>query len=182
MLFRSGQGKTNLVEAVDYLSRLSSHRVATDAPLIRAGADQAIIRAAVVREGRTAVLEGFAGLTRDLTVEGDLYALIRRAQQFAQQLLPSGFAVYYEPEGDLWRLKSQVGDLGNPELQATLDAGISFEGTSNLLIPWQSRRPYYQEQYDHAADGLGTIQGAHIAAHDLDVIDLFDRDLIERGG
>jgi DNA replication and repair protein RecF len=53
----NGQGKTNLVEAVDYLSRLSSHRVATDAPLVRAGADQAVIRAAVVRDGRTAILE-----------------------------------------------------------------------------------------------------------------------------
>ena len=31
--------------------------MATDAPLVRAGADQAVIRAAVVRDGRTAVLE-----------------------------------------------------------------------------------------------------------------------------
>jgi DNA replication and repair protein RecF len=54
---RNGQGKTNLVEAIDYLSRLSSHRVATDAPLVRAGADQAIVRASVVKEGRTALLE-----------------------------------------------------------------------------------------------------------------------------
>ncbi|GAA2141226.1 DNA replication/repair protein RecF [Nocardioides koreensis] len=54
---RNGQGKTNLVEAIDYLSRLSSHRVATDAPLVRAGADQAVVRAAVVKDGRTAVLE-----------------------------------------------------------------------------------------------------------------------------
>jgi DNA replication and repair protein RecF len=54
---RNGQGKTNLVEAIDYLSRLSSHRVATDAPLVRAGADQAVIRASVVKDGRTAVLE-----------------------------------------------------------------------------------------------------------------------------
>ncbi|QBX55400.1 DNA replication/repair protein RecF [Nocardioides seonyuensis] len=54
---RNGQGKTNLVEAIDYLSRLSSHRVATDAPLVRAGTDQAIVRAAVVKDGRTAVLE-----------------------------------------------------------------------------------------------------------------------------
>ena len=53
----NGQGKTNLVEAVDYLSRLASHRVATDAPLVRTGADQAVIRAAVVKEGPTAVLE-----------------------------------------------------------------------------------------------------------------------------
>ena len=54
---RNGQGKTNLVEAVDYLSRLTSHRVASDAPLVRAGCEQAVIRAAVVKEGRTAVLE-----------------------------------------------------------------------------------------------------------------------------
>ena len=54
---RNGQGKTNLVEAVDYLSRLSSHRVASDAPLVRAGAERAVVRAAVVRDGRTAVLE-----------------------------------------------------------------------------------------------------------------------------
>ena len=54
---RNGQGKTNLIEAIDYLSRLSSHRVASDAPLVKAGADQALIRAAVVRSGRTAILE-----------------------------------------------------------------------------------------------------------------------------
>jgi DNA replication and repair protein RecF len=54
---RNGQGKTNLVEAIDYLSRLSSHRVATDAPLVRADTDQAVVRAAVVKDGRTAVLE-----------------------------------------------------------------------------------------------------------------------------
>ena len=54
---RNGQGKTNLVEAIDYLSRLTSHRVATDAPLVRHGAEQAVVRAAVVKDGRTAVLE-----------------------------------------------------------------------------------------------------------------------------
>ena len=53
----NGQGKTNLVEAVDYLSTLSSHRVATDAPLIRFGADRAVVQAEVVRDGRSALLE-----------------------------------------------------------------------------------------------------------------------------
>ena len=56
-LGRNGQGKTNLVEAVDYLSRLASHRVASDAPLVRAGAERAVVRAAVVKDGRQAVLE-----------------------------------------------------------------------------------------------------------------------------
>jgi DNA replication and repair protein RecF len=54
---RNGQGKTNLVEAVDYLSSLGSHRVAGDAPLVRAGTDQAVVRAVVVRDERRAVLE-----------------------------------------------------------------------------------------------------------------------------
>jgi DNA replication and repair protein RecF len=54
---RNGQGKTNLVEAIDYLSRLASHRVAADAPLVRQGADHAVVRAAVVRDERRAVLE-----------------------------------------------------------------------------------------------------------------------------
>lgn len=44
---QNGQGKTNLVEAVEYLSTLSSHRVSNDAPLVRAGTAQAIARARV---------------------------------------------------------------------------------------------------------------------------------------
>ena len=44
----NGYGKTNLVEAVEYLSTLGSHRVASDAPLLRAGTEQAIIHAVVV--------------------------------------------------------------------------------------------------------------------------------------
>jgi DNA replication and repair protein RecF len=54
---RNGQGKTNLVEAIDYIARLSSHRVAGDAPLVRFGAENAVVRVAVVRDGREAVLE-----------------------------------------------------------------------------------------------------------------------------
>jgi DNA replication and repair protein RecF len=54
---RNGQGKTNIVEAVDYLSRLTSHRVATDAPLVKQGAEQAVVRAAVVKDGREALIE-----------------------------------------------------------------------------------------------------------------------------
>ncbi len=54
---RNGQGKTNIVEAIDYLSGLSSHRVAADLPLVRRGASQAVVRAAVVRDDRRAVLE-----------------------------------------------------------------------------------------------------------------------------
>jgi DNA replication and repair protein RecF len=53
----NGQGKTNLVEAVGYLSSLSSHRVAADAPLIRRTADHALLRARVEHPGRSTLLE-----------------------------------------------------------------------------------------------------------------------------
>ncbi|MET9348615.1 DNA replication/repair protein RecF [Streptomyces termitum] len=53
----NGQGKTNLVEAVGYLATLGSHRVASDAPLVRMGAERAVIRAAVTQGERSQLVE-----------------------------------------------------------------------------------------------------------------------------
>jgi DNA replication and repair protein RecF len=53
----NGQGKTNLVEAVGYLATLGSHRVASDAPLVRLGAERAVVRAQVAHDGRQQLVE-----------------------------------------------------------------------------------------------------------------------------
>ena len=53
----NGQGKTNLIESLVYLSTLGSHRVATDTPLIREGAERAVVRAEVMRDDRCTVIE-----------------------------------------------------------------------------------------------------------------------------
>jgi DNA replication and repair protein RecF len=53
----NGQGKTNIAEALLYVATLESHRVATDAPLVRQGADRAIVRARVERQDRTTLVE-----------------------------------------------------------------------------------------------------------------------------
>ena len=53
----NGQGKTNLVEAVGYVATLGSHRVPSDAALVRAGANRAVVRAKVVREERATLVE-----------------------------------------------------------------------------------------------------------------------------
>ncbi|AWK10125.1 DNA replication/repair protein RecF [Streptomyces spongiicola] len=53
----NGQGKTNLVEAVGYLATLGSHRVSSDAPLVRTGAERAVIRAAVTQGERSQLVE-----------------------------------------------------------------------------------------------------------------------------
>jgi DNA replication and repair protein RecF len=57
LLGANGQGKTNLVEAAAYVATLSSHRVATDAPLVRTGAERAILRAVVTAAGRDSLVE-----------------------------------------------------------------------------------------------------------------------------
>ncbi|MGE2718925.1 DNA replication/repair protein RecF [Mycolicibacterium celeriflavum] len=48
----NGFGKTNVVEALWYSATLGSHRVAADAPLIKTGAERAIVSTIVVNEGR----------------------------------------------------------------------------------------------------------------------------------
>jgi DNA replication and repair protein RecF len=53
----NGEGKTNLVEAIGYLATLGSHRVATDAPLVRRGAERAVLRGAVTGAGGSALVE-----------------------------------------------------------------------------------------------------------------------------
>ena len=59
----NGHGKTNLVEAIQYLATLSSHRVAGYLPLIKKDEPVAVIRAKISHLGRDILLE--AELARD---------------------------------------------------------------------------------------------------------------------
>lgn len=54
---RNGQGKTNLVESLGYLSTLGSHRVSSDQAMIRKDADSAIVRARIEHDGRELLVE-----------------------------------------------------------------------------------------------------------------------------
>src|SRR2546423_6194644 len=53
----NGVGKTNVLEALHYVSTLDSHRVAVDAPLVRAGAASAVVRSEIVHDGRSLLVE-----------------------------------------------------------------------------------------------------------------------------
>jgi len=53
----NGQGKTNIVEALLYVATLASHRVSTDAPLVRQGCERAVVRVRVEREDRPTLVE-----------------------------------------------------------------------------------------------------------------------------
>lgn len=54
---RNGQGKTNLAEAVVFLATLGSHRVSSDAPMVRDGQEFAIIRARLAHGERRVLIE-----------------------------------------------------------------------------------------------------------------------------
>ena len=90
---RNGHGKTNIVEAVHYSSKLSSHRVSTDAPLIHSGADNARVSATTVNDGRA--------LTTHLLVKahGANQAQINRTRlKSARELLGVLRVVMFSPE------------------------------------------------------------------------------------
>lgn len=53
----NGYGKTNLIEALGYVATLGSHRVSTDAPLVRSGASRAVVRCAIVHDERELLVE-----------------------------------------------------------------------------------------------------------------------------
>ncbi len=108
-------------------------------------------------EQRNRALSAFAELTRDLDLRSDPHRLIRRAQEVVLSLLPPGFAVYCELEDGRWFVKSQVVAFREPGLQAAADRGFPFDFTPNLTTPWITRRPYYQDDYDPAADHLAEL-------------------------
>jgi len=90
---RNGHGKTNIVEAVHYSSKLSSHRVSTDAPLIHAGAENARVSATTVNDGRA--------LTTHLLIKahGANQAQINRTRlKSARELLGVLRVVMFSPE------------------------------------------------------------------------------------
>jgi DNA replication and repair protein RecF len=53
----NGVGKTNVLEAIGYLATLSSHRSGQESNLVRVGAASAVVRASVVRDGRTILID-----------------------------------------------------------------------------------------------------------------------------
>jgi len=161
---RNGQGKTNLVEAIDYLARLTSHRVSSDAPLVRQGADQAVVRAAVVRDERRAVLEieinpgrsnrarvnrsalpkarELLGLVRAVVFSPEDLALVKgdpsERRRFADDLLVQVSPRYAGTRADYERVLKQRNSLLK-SAGAARRGGASAESALSTLSVWDAR-------------------------------------------
>lgn len=105
-------------------------------------------------ESRTRALQAFETLTQELALETDPLVLIRGAQDIVRSLLPDGVAIHYELDGDTWRVRSLSGDLGDPALVRALDAGLPYETTQNLRVPYETQQPFYQDAYHPDTDRL----------------------------
>ncbi len=164
---RNGQGKTNLVEAIDYLSRLSSHRVATDAPLVRADSEQAVVRAVVVRDGRQATLEVEINPGRSNRARVNRAVLPR-----ARDLVGLVRTVVFSPE-DLSLVKGDPSDRRH-----FLD---------DLLIQRTPRLAGVRADYDRVLKQrnslLKTVRLAHGSSREsaLDTLEVWDANLARTG-
>jgi DNA replication and repair protein RecF len=100
----NGYGKTNLIEALWYSSTLGSHRVATDAPLVRVGAQRAVVSTIVVSDGRECAvdLEITAG-------RANKARLNRSPVRSAREVIGVLRAVLFAPE-DLALVRGDPGD------------------------------------------------------------------------
>jgi DNA replication and repair protein RecF len=101
---RNGFGKTNLLESLYYLATLRSHRVSSDAPLVRSGATAARIRATVENDGRE--------LTVELTIaaQGANKATVNTAPvRRTREILGILRAVLFAPE-DLALIRGEPGE------------------------------------------------------------------------
>ncbi|WP_454849988.1 DNA replication/repair protein RecF [Promicromonospora soli] len=171
---RNGRGKTNLVEAIGYVATLGSHRVATDAPLIRTGADRAVVRTRIVRGDRASTVE------LEITQGKANRARINRGQQVrARDVLGILRTVLFAPE-DLALVKGEPDGrrrfmdrlvLMMPRVSAVLtDYERVLRQRSALLKSARASR---------RSSGSSRAEGA--AAAELATLDVWDARLAELG-
>lgn len=159
---RNGQGKTNVVEAVRYLSTLSSHRVASDAPLIRFGAARAIVGARIEKAGRALAIEvtlvpGKANTAR-----------LNRGQARPRDLVGILRTVVFAPE-DLALVKG--------------DPGGRRQFMDELVVALQPAMAGDLTDYDRVLRQRGSmLKTARNARGDLTMLDIWDEKLAELGG
>ena len=161
----NGQGKTNLVEAIGYVAALDSHRVATDAPLVRVGAERAVVRVAVERDGRQSLVE------LEITPGKANRARINRAPvPRPREVLGMLRTVLFAPE-DLALVK------GDPsERRRMLD---------ELLVARQPRMAGVRADYDRVLKQRNALLKSSFAAKraggDLRTLDVWDSHLATAG-
>jgi DNA replication and repair protein RecF len=156
----NGVGKTNLVEAAGYLATLGSHRVATDAPLIRRGAERAVVRGMVVHHGRELSIE------LEITAGRANRARVNRAPAKPRDVLGILRTVLFAPE-DLTLVRGDPGDR-----RRFLD---------DLLVARFPRYATVRADYDRVLRQRSALLKTARSGGDLRTLDVWDGHLATHG-
>ena len=161
---RNGQGKTNLVEAIGYLSTLGSHRVSGDQALIRAGADAAIVRALLTHGDRELLVE------LQLNRQGANRAQLNRSVVKTRELPRYAHSVLFAPE-DLAIVR------GEPSVRRRM--------LDELLVQRTPRMAGVMADYERVLKQrnslLKSARSRGLSADRLPTLDIWDERLVELG-
>ncbi|TFD22506.1 DNA replication/repair protein RecF [Cryobacterium sp. TMS1-13-1] len=161
---RNGQGKTNLVEALGFLSTLGSHRVSTDKAMIRAGQDAGIIRARLEYNGRDILAEV------QLNRTGQNRAQVNRSVIKTRDLPRYFSSVVFAPE-DLALVR------GDPSGRRKF--------LDQLLVLRTPRLAAVLSDYDRVLKQRNTLlksaRSSGIRGNQLSTLDIWDERLVEFG-
>jgi DNA replication and repair protein RecF len=160
----NGQGKTNLVESLSYLSVLGSHRVSHDSALIRQGTDSAVVRALLAYRGREVLVE--VQINRNAANRAQINRSVARPRD-----LPKFFSsVLFAPE-DLALVR------GGPASRRRF--------ADELLVLYRPRLSSVLADYDRVVRQRNTLlKSLRAARHkdvSLDVLDVWDERLVAFG-
>ncbi|MFD4421965.1 DNA replication/repair protein RecF [Agromyces sp. NPDC058484] len=161
---RNGQGKTNLVEAIGYLSTLGSHRVSGDQPLIRAGADAAIVRALLAHGDRELLVE------LQLNRRGANRAQLNRSQVKTRELPRYAHSVLFAPE-DLAIVR------GEPSVRRRMLDELLVQRTPRLAGVMAD----YERVLKQRNSLLKSARARGLSADRLPTLDIWDERLVELG-
>ena len=89
----NGAGKTNIAESLIFLAFLTSHRTPTNQPLISLGADQAIIRAEIVRGDRNLQIDLEINATK-----ANRAKINQNPTKSQREILGACQVIYFSPE------------------------------------------------------------------------------------
>ncbi len=160
----NGQGKTNLVESIGYLSTLASHRVSTDQALIRQGSDLAIVRARLEHADRQLLVE------LQLNRSGSNRAQVNRVAVKPRELPRYMASVLFAPE-DLALVR------GEPAGRRRL--------LDQLLVQLTPRFAAVLSDYERVLRQRNTLlksaRGARVAENRLSTLELWDERLVALG-
>jgi len=160
----NGQGKTNLVEAIGYLSTLGSHRVSSDQALIRSGTDAAVVRARLEHDDRDVLLEV------QLNRTGANRAQVNRVPVKPRELPRHIATVLFAPE-DLALVRGEPSGRRRFLDQLLMQLSPRFAG---ILTD-------YERVLKQRNSLLKSARGARVAETQLSTLELWNERLVDLG-